>query len=75
MAKSQTRKQSTEMASLSNDVEKIQLEDMEEIYEGGDKVSQTPAVDEGEKNVRKLRAEKGKSKQGNFFGKVNRILF
>ena len=48
---------------------------MEEIYEGGNKVSKTPGVDEGETDVRKLRAEKGKSKQGNFFEKVNRILF
>jgi hypothetical protein len=48
---------------------------MEEIYEGEDKKSQTPAVDEGEMDVRKLSRETGKSKQGKFFEKVNSILF
>ena len=77
MAKSQSeRTDRTQVDCLSNDVEKITLvEEMEEIYERNDKKSQTPAVDEGEMEVRKLTREKGKSKQGKFFEKVNRILF
>ena len=79
MAKSQSeRTHRTQIVCLGNDVEKIQIvEEMEEIYEGGDKKSQsqTPTVDGGEKDVRKLSTEKGKGKRGNFFEKVNRILF
>ena len=80
MYKSETRKHSTEMAGLSNDLEKIQLvEEMEEIYKDGDDNSKDATVDEGEKDVTKLSmsVEKGKSKtkKGKFFERVNRLLF
>ena len=70
------RKHSTEMAGLSNYVEKIQLvEEREEICKEGGEQSQVPAVEEGGKDVRKPSIEKGKGKQGKFFEKVNRLLF
>ena len=73
MYKSETRKQSTEMAGLSNDLEKIQLvEEREEIYKEGYGQSHAPAVEKGEKDVRTQSIEKGK---GKFFEKVNRLLF
>ena len=77
LAKSQTeRKHSTEMAGLSNDLKKIQLvEEREEIYKDGDEKSKVATVDEGEKDVTKLSVEKGKSKKGKFFERVNRLLF
>ena len=65
-------KHKTQTGVLSNDLEKIQL--AEEIHEEGDKKSQTPA-DEGEMDMRKLSTEKGKSKQGKLFEKINCLLF
>ena len=51
------------------------MEEMEEIYKEDDEQSNVPAVEEGEKDVRKLSIEKGKGKHGKFFEKVNRLLF
>ena len=57
-------------------MEKIQLvEKREEIYKEDDEKSKVAAVDEGENDARKLSVEKGKSKKGKFFEKVNRLLF
>ena len=72
LAESQSeRTHRTQIDCLSNDLEKIQL--AEEIHEEGDKKSQTPA-DEGEMDMRKLSTEKGKSKQGKLFEKINCLL-
>ena len=51
------------------------MEEREEICKEGDDKSQAVFVDEGEKDVRKLSVEKGKSKKGKFFQRVNRLLF
>ena len=73
LAESQSeRTHRTQIDCLSNDLEKIQL--AEEIHEEGDKKSQTPA-DEGEMDMRKLSTEKGKSKQGKLYEKINCLLF
>ena len=77
MAKDQAEiKHSTQTGILSNDLEKIQLvEEREEIYKKGDEKSKVATVDEEQKEVRKQSFEKGKSKQGKFFQRVNRLLF
>ena len=77
LAKSQTeRKHNTGMAGLSNDLKKIQpVEERLKICKDGDEKSKVAAVDEGEKDVTKLSVEKGKSKKGKFFERVNRLLF
>ena len=69
------RKHSTEMAGLSNDLEKMKLvEERKETYKK-DEESKVAAVDKGEKDVIKLSVEKGKSKKGKFFERVNRLSF
>ena len=61
-------KHNTQIAGLSNDLEKIQLvEEREEIYKKGDAKSKIAAVDEDQKDVRMRSFEKEKSKQGKFF--------
>ena len=51
------------------------MEEREEICKEGDAKSKVIAVDEGGKDVSKLSVEKGKSKKGKFFERVNSLLF
>jgi hypothetical protein len=50
------------------------VKEREETCKEGDEKSKFDADDEGGKEVRKLSIEKGKSKKGKFFERVNRLL-